>query len=112
MRYSKSNKILYCRIMASDIGNHIEDLLTDNEVAEILRCSVSKVRSLRRNGVLTYLKRRPPLIAVSDLKDYLESIKVRAKLPEPEMPKSEAFKRGQEKAREIWRKYRAKYPSD
>lgn len=98
--------------MAEDLDGQIELYLTDDEVAEILRCSVSKVRALRRSGLLAYLKRRPPLIAVSDLKAYLESIKVRANPPEPQMPKSEAFKLGQEKAREIWLKYRAKHPSD
>ena len=97
--------------MTTGPDGKIELYLTDNEVAEILRCSVSKVRALRRKGELAYLKRRPPLITVSDLKVYLEGIKVRAKTPPPEMPKSEAFKLGHEKAQEIWKKYRAKHPS-
>lgn len=91
--------------------NKLQLLLTDDEVAAVLRCSVSKVRSLRRSGKLAYLKRRPPLIAESDLRDYLESIKVHAKPPKPEMPKSEAIRQGEEMARKVWKKYREKYPS-
>lgn len=90
-----------------------EILLTDAEVAAVLRCSVSKVRSLRRSGKLAYLKRRPPLIAVSDIKAYLESIKVRAKPPEPERPPldEEAVRLTRERARKAWEKYRNKSKS-
>lgn len=95
------------------MDGHLEIYLTDSEVAQLLRCSVSKVRALRRNGILAYLKRRPPLIAVSDLKAYLESIKVHAKPPEPERPPldEETVRLIRERARKAWEKYRNKSKS-
>ena len=96
--------------MDYDLNGQLDAYLTDSEVAQLLRCSVSKVRSLRRCGTLAYLKRRPPLIAVSDLKAYLESIKVRAKSPEPERPPldEEAIRRAKERARKTWADYSKK----
>jgi hypothetical protein len=51
-----------------------ESLLTEPEVAEILRCSTSKVKRLRLGGKLTYLKGRPVLVRQQDLDAYLASV--------------------------------------
>lgn len=47
-------------------------LLTEKEVAERLRCAVSKVRRLRRTGKLAFLPGRPVLIREEDLRSYIE----------------------------------------
>nr|WP_325265584.1 helix-turn-helix domain-containing protein [uncultured Rhizobium sp.] len=57
-----------------------ERFLTEPEVAEILRCSVSKVKRLRLGGKLTYLKGRPVLVRQQDLDAYLASV-TRGMLP-------------------------------
>ena len=49
-------------------------MLLETEVAEILRCSTSKVKRLRLDGKLPYLKGRPVLIRPEDLDAYLTSI--------------------------------------
>ncbi|KAA3447129.1 DNA-binding protein [Mesorhizobium sp. SARCC-RB16n] len=54
-------------------------LLTQEEVAERLRCSVAKVKRLRFTGQLAYLPGRPVLIEEADLEKYLEGIKRQAK---------------------------------
>lgn len=54
------------------------DLLTEPEVAEILRCSTSKVKRLRLGGKLVYLPGRPVLVSRADLAAFIESMKVGA----------------------------------
>lgn len=49
--------------------------LTEPEVAEILRCSASKITRLRRGGQLAYLPGRPVLIAETDLNEFIETRK-------------------------------------
>ncbi|OWK20227.1 hypothetical protein AJ88_31875 [Mesorhizobium amorphae CCBAU 01583] len=74
-------------------------LLTQIEVARLLRCSASKVKRLRKSGKLAYLPGRPVLVDEADLEAYKESIKRHAlpaplrkalaatkKKPEPESP--------------------------
>lgn len=48
-------------------------MLTEIEVSEVLRCSVSKVKRLRLSGRLAYLPGRPVLVREEDLNAYLES---------------------------------------
>ncbi len=57
-----------------------ERFLTEPEVAEILRCSTSKVKRLRLGGKLTYLEGRPVLVRQEDLDAYLSSV-TRGKSP-------------------------------
>ncbi|WP_424360986.1 helix-turn-helix domain-containing protein [Methylocystis parvus] len=54
-------------------------LLTESDVARMLRCSSLKVRKLRREGALAFIAGRPVLIAEADLLAYLDAIKVRAR---------------------------------
>lgn len=67
-------------------------LFTEIEVAEMLRCSTSKVKRLRLSGALAYIPGRPVLVAEPDLTEYLERIKRNAKPsppPEPTTPEEE-----------------------
>lgn len=50
----------------------MQRLLTEPEVADILRCSVSKVQRLRRNKKLRFLSGRPITIDEADLLFYIE----------------------------------------
>ncbi|MER8515556.1 helix-turn-helix domain-containing protein [Mesorhizobium sp. M1060] len=50
-------------------------LLLQDEVAEILRCSVSTIRRLRQSGKLAYLPGRPVLIDEADLAQYQETVR-------------------------------------
>lgn len=47
-------------------------LLTEQEAAEMLCCSPSKIKQLRLNGHLAYLPGRPILFREEDLKTYME----------------------------------------
>lgn len=47
-------------------------LLTEPEVAEILRCSANSVKRLRLQGKLTYIPGRPILIDEADVAEFLE----------------------------------------
>jgi excisionase family DNA binding protein len=51
-----------------------DDLLTEPEVAEMLRCSREKIKRLRLGGKLTYIKGRPILIRRQDVDAYLSSV--------------------------------------
>ncbi|MFB9983046.1 helix-turn-helix domain-containing protein [Mesorhizobium kowhaii] len=53
--------------------------MTQDEVAERLRCSPSKVKRLRIAGLLAYLPGRPVLIEEADIEKYLESVKRQAR---------------------------------
>jgi hypothetical protein len=57
--------------------------LTDEEVAERLRCTVRGVRRLRLLGRLRYVPGRPPHVDVADLEAYIEEAKQRATPPDP-----------------------------
>ncbi|QPC90012.1 helix-turn-helix domain-containing protein [Mesorhizobium sp. INR15] len=61
-------------------------LLTQNEVAERLRCSVAKVKRLRMTGLLAYLPGRPVMIEEADFEKYKENLKVKA-LPQVDKKK-------------------------
>lgn len=65
---------------------------TEPEVADILRCSTSKVKRLRLSGALPYIPGRPVLIAEEDLAEYLERLKQStpsAPPPKPTTPEEE-----------------------
>lgn len=64
-------------------------LLTEPEVAEMLRCSTSKIKRLRLSGALAYIPGRPVLIAETDLTEYLERLKQNAKPAPPATPEEE-----------------------
>lgn len=49
-----------------------DKLMTEAEVAERLRCSVSKVRKLRYDGRLAFIPGRPVLVTEKALSEYLE----------------------------------------
>mgnify|MGYP000881535323 FL=1 len=61
-------------------------LLTEPEVAEILRCSRSKIKRLRLSGALAYIPGRPVLVAETDLAEYLDRLKQNAKPASPAPP--------------------------
>ncbi|MDM9629779.1 helix-turn-helix domain-containing protein [Rhizobium sp. S152] len=50
-------------------------MLTEQEVADILRCSRGKVKRLRFSGKLPYIPGRPLLIDEVDLLAYIEASK-------------------------------------
>lgn len=64
-------------------------LLTQDEVAEILACSVSKIRRLRQTRRLAYIPGRPVLIDEADLATYQETLKRAAPPPKAEKKKAE-----------------------
>jgi Helix-turn-helix domain len=47
-------------------------LLTDLDVATLLRCGVSKAARLRRAGELPFVPGRPPLVKLEDLLAWIE----------------------------------------
>lgn len=49
--------------------------LTEPEVAELLRCSTTKIKRLRFSGKLAYIPGRPVLIDKADLEIYLAEVK-------------------------------------
>ncbi|MFI3905401.1 helix-turn-helix domain-containing protein [Ochrobactrum sp. S1502_03] len=60
-----------------------EKYYTEPEVAEILRCSPSKIKRLRFHGELTYVPGRPVLISEASLNEYLAAITI-ARKPQPQ----------------------------
>ncbi|MDK9695514.1 MAG: helix-turn-helix domain-containing protein [Siculibacillus sp.] len=56
------------------------NLLTQSEVAGLLRCSVSKIERLRRDGALPFLPGRPVLIELADVLAYVERMKATTRL--------------------------------
>lgn len=46
--------------------------LTEQDVADRLQCSVAEVRRIRERGELVYLRRKPILIEVADLAEYMK----------------------------------------
>lgn len=86
-------------------------LLTEDDVARMLRCSREKVRKLRRDGLLAFIPSRPVMIAEADLSAYLDSIKIRARTtsPAPVAQESDAAadtEAARARARETWIKRR------
>lgn len=53
----------------------MQKLLLETEVADILRCSVAKVRRLRRTRKLPFIAGRPVTIDAADLSFYLDCMK-------------------------------------
>lgn len=52
------------------------NLLTQEEAARLLRCSISKVERLRRDGALPYIPGRPVKVELADLLAYVEQTRV------------------------------------
>ena len=82
-------------------------LLSEQEVADFLRCSRSKVKRLRLDRELNYIPGRPVLIDQADLFAYIETAKIRAIVKEEETPVSRSlvadeFAKGQAAARDAW----------
>ncbi len=80
--------------------------LTEPEVAEVLRCSTSKIKRLRLSGRLAYLPGRPVLIAEEALQAWIASA-TRASGEQPagaERPRTPAQAEAQarHRARERW----------
>ncbi|MFB9222328.1 helix-turn-helix domain-containing protein [Paracoccus cavernae] len=75
-------------------------LLTEPEVAELLRCSTTKIKRLRLSGALAYYVGRPTLIAETDLLAYLETIRRNAEPPPP--PTSEQKARADLQSAREW----------
>lgn len=82
---------------------------TEIEVAEMLRCSTSKVKRLRLSGALAYIPGRPVLIAETDLTEYLERLKQNAK-PAPPATPAEEYAAMVQSAREWAIKKKHKFP--
>ena len=78
------------------------EMLTEPEVAEILRCSTSKVKRLRLGGKLAYLPGRPVLVSRADLAAYIDSMKVGATTPDPGVA-AKAAARAKAEAEAAWR---------
>lgn len=56
------------------------NLLTQLEVAALLRCSVSRVEKLRRDGSLPWVPGRTILIELADVMAYVERMRATTKL--------------------------------
>lgn len=80
-------------------------LLTDQEVAELLRCSASAVKRLRLSGEIPYLPGRPPRIDMIDLEEFVEANKRRKEAERPTILDS---KDPAVQARVAWFKYQAR----
>lgn len=66
----------------------LDRLLTQAEVARVLRRSVASVARLRRAGELSYLPGHPVLIPEAELTAYLERILVRREVKAKEAPRT------------------------
>jgi len=80
--------------------------LTEREVADRLRYSLSKVRRLRLSGKLAYLPGRPPLVE-EDLEAYIAIAKCKATPPPPPTPedvKANGIAEARQRARMAWLK--------
>ncbi|MBQ0820026.1 helix-turn-helix domain-containing protein [Microvirga sp. HBU67558] len=94
--------------------NGAPKLLTEPEVAEILRCSTRTVARMREAGKLPYIPGRPVLIDEADLLAYIASrkrtINPQGPKPEPGAPEYEEWinQRGNELARKMWMKSKLK----
>lgn len=53
-------------------------LMSELEVAEVLRCSSTKIKRLRLSGEISYLPGPPVLIAREDLDAFIERRKIKA----------------------------------
>ena len=81
--------------------------LTEQEVADRLRCSLPKVKRLRLTGKLTYLPGRPPLVEEEDLAAYIALAKRSSEPPPPPTPeeaKAERAADARQWARMAWLK--------
>jgi len=58
-------------------------LITDQEAAEIFRCSTDKIKRLRLSGKLPYIPGRPVKINEADLLTFIEASIKRSVSPEP-----------------------------
>ncbi|WP_393986765.1 helix-turn-helix domain-containing protein [Xanthobacter flavus] len=92
------------------------ELLTEEEVAVLLRCSCAKVKRLRLSGAMAYLPGRPPLILRDDLNAYIEGARRKAaKKRGPETGTLEAQQQASEEIRlratRDWLRHRMKQTS-
>ncbi len=96
-------------------GGLMVRLLTENEVARVLRCSPEKIRKLRRDGLLAFVPSRPVMIDEADLAAYVESVKARARPaacdPEPPAPQATALADAAASARKTWLRRRLASPN-
>ncbi|QWW67969.1 helix-turn-helix domain-containing protein [Rhizobium sp. WYJ-E13] len=58
-------------------------LITDQEAAEIFRCSTDKIKRLRLSGKLAYIPGRPVKINEADLLAFIEASTIRSVPPDP-----------------------------
>ncbi|MBE7196271.1 MAG: helix-turn-helix domain-containing protein [Parafilimonas terrae] len=94
-----------------------DNLMTEAEVAERLRCSVSKVRKLRYTGRLAFIPGRPVLITDGAFRELLEVEEQRRPRTRPMSKKANAAagekKKGtgglspEERGRILWLRHRA-----
>jgi hypothetical protein len=85
-------------------------LLTDAEVADVLRCKPAKVRRLRLSGKLPYLRGRPSMTLESDLEAYVErerKIKSAGIPGSPEFAAMEALE-FERRGKAAWKKFHAR----
>ncbi|MAN78366.1 MAG: DNA-binding protein [Rhizobiales bacterium] len=79
------------------------ELLTEPEVAHMLRCSTSKIKRLRLSGKLAYLPGRPLYVEYQAVIDYINAARVPAKYKavDPTTPSgnAEMERRSREEAR-------------
>ncbi|MBX9847489.1 MAG: helix-turn-helix domain-containing protein [Xanthobacteraceae bacterium] len=82
-------------------------LLTESEVAELLRCKPPKVKRLRLSGKLPYIPGRPNFILESDVLDYIQRERKIEAAGLPGSPEFQALQlqETQKRARESWMKY-------
>ncbi len=85
-------------------------LLTDGEIAELLRCKPAKVKRLRLSGKLPYLRGRPSMTLESDVEAYVErerKIKSAGIPGSPEFAAMEAIE-VEKRGKAAWRKFHAR----
>lgn len=80
-------------------------LLTESEAADLLRCSLQKVKRLRLSGKLPYLRGRPAMIEEADIHAYVEREKLRGAPPSVEAIESLATEETRLRARRSWLKH-------
>lgn len=86
--------------------------LLEKEVAELLRCSKSRVKQLRLSGKLPYIEGRPVLVDRKDLRQFIDDLKIVAASPPiaTAWKDPDAWEKGAEKARKVWMKMQQKHP--
>lgn len=82
------------------------NLMSEQEVADLLRCARSRVKRLRLTGELAYLPGRPVMIDEVDVIAYVQSSKIRAAIPPgkvmPRKANADEVAEINERARKDW----------